>query len=393
MGDISSVSSTPTTLFQPLKLGPITLRNRVVMSALTRNRAVPTNVPNHVMGEYYRQRAKGGAGLIISEGTLVSQQGTEWEHAPGIWNEEQMKAWSKITTAVHEEGGLIYCQLWHVGRLSHPDAPEQRASGEPVYGPSAISARGGKFRFIPGHPGYTTPTEVDDPWKLVALFKTAAVNAKKAGFDGAELHGAMGYLISQFLDNTANLRTDQWGGSVENRSRFGLEVLKAVSEIFGSDRVGIKLSPCGGYNDMGMPLEDTLETFRYFITQADNLKLAYICLVRYDERLDIVIDGEPRSIKHDVIDSYAHYIKNSALFLNAGVSPTEGEQLVASGKVSAIVFGYLWIAHPDLAKRIQHNKPLHPEKTIIHRLYVPAGLEVEEQREGYADYAEEKYDN
>uniref|UniRef100_A0A0W0GEA9 NADH:flavin oxidoreductase/NADH oxidase N-terminal domain-containing protein n=1 Tax=Moniliophthora roreri TaxID=221103 RepID=A0A0W0GEA9_MONRR len=379
---MSSTSSKTSSLFQPLKLGPLTMRNRIVMSALTRSRSVPTNVPNGLNVEYYRQRAKGGAGLIITEGVLVAQQGTEWPHAPGLWNKEHVEGWKKVTNAVHEEGGLIYAQLWHLGRVSHPDAPEQKAAGVPVYGPSAISARGGKFRHLPGQPGYVTPTEIDDPRKLIALFKTAAINAKEAGFDGVELHGANGYLVHQFLDNTANKRTDEWGGSVENRSRFGLEVLKELIGVWGSDRVAVKLSPTGGYNDIGMTLEDTLETFRYFISEADKLNLAYIDLVRYVEMMDPVLDGKKRATKHDVVESYVSYVKNSHLFLNGGIFPEEGATLVSDGKAAAIVFGFLWIGHPDLAKRIQHGKPLHPEKTDFKTLYGIFGGSLEEQRVG-----------
>ncbi|KAK7049824.1 hypothetical protein VNI00_005254 [Paramarasmius palmivorus] len=388
---MSSQAISESSLFQPLKLGPVTLRNRVIMSALTRSRSVPTSVPNDVNVEYYRQRAKGGAGLIVSEGVLVAQQGTEWPHAPGIWSSEHIEGWKKVTKAVHEEGGVIYAQLWHVGRVSHPDAPEQKAAGVPVYAPSAIAARGGKFRFLPGEPGYVTPTEIDDPRKLIALYKTAAINAKEAGFDGVELHGANGYLVHQFLDSTSNKRTDQWGGSVENRSRFGLEVLKELISVWGADRVAIKLNPTGGYNDVGMSLEDTLETFRYFVTEADKLKLAYINLVRYVELMDPTIDGKKRAIPHDIVESYGPYVKNSLLFLNGGIFPDEGAKLVKDGKAAAISFGFLWIGHPDLAKRIQHGKPLHPEKTDFTTLFGVPGGSLEQQKAGYTDYTEEEY--
>ncbi|KAK7043863.1 hypothetical protein VNI00_008029 [Paramarasmius palmivorus] len=385
------MSSTPS-LLKPLTLGPLTLRNRIVMSAMTRNRSVPTNVPNDLNVEHYKQRAKGGAGLIVTEGILITQQGTEWQHAPGIWSDEQVQGWKKVTSAVHEEGGLIYAQLWHLGRVSHPDAPEQKASGQPVYAPSAISARGGKFRFLPGVPGYVTPTEVDDPSKLVALFKAAAVNAKEAGFDGVELHGANGYLVHQFLDNTSNKRTDKWGGSVENRSRFGLEALKALIEVWGPERVGVKLGPTGGYNDMGMTIEDTLETFRYFISEADKLKIAYISLVKYVEALDVVFDGKKRATIHDVLESYSPYIKNSLLIYNGGISPEEGDKLVSGKKVAAVAFGFQWIAQPDFAKRLQHGKPLTPEKTDFSTLYGVVGGKDEEQGRGYIDYPEATYD-
>ncbi|KAJ3502011.1 hypothetical protein NLJ89_g9079 [Agrocybe chaxingu] len=352
----------PNALLTPVQVGSIELKNRVGMSALTRNRA-PETYPTDLIKEYYVQRAS--AGLIVSEGILITRQGTEWPHAPGIWDDKHVAGWKNITDAVHAAGGRMYAQLWHVGRVAHPDAPEQKLAGTPVYAPSAISARGGKFRHIPGTPGYVTPTAIDDPWKIIAQFKHAAINAKKAGFDGVELHGANGYLIAQFLDSTANKRTDEWGGSIENRSRFGLEVLKVLKEVFGPD-VAVKLSPAGGYNDVGMPLQETLDTFSYFITEADKLNLSYIVLVRYTTGFDIEIDGVHRSTKHDVLESYRRLIKNSKVFVNAEVTPELGEKLISEGKVDGIFIGFNYITHPDLVERITHGKPLDNIPDIKH---------------------------
>ncbi|KAF8965455.1 flavoprotein NADH-dependent oxidoreductase [Flammula alnicola] len=310
-------------LFSPIELGNITLKNRIGMSALTRNRAKDT-YPTELMKEYYVQRAVGGAGLIVSEGILITRQGTEWPHAPGIWDDKYVAGWKKITDAVHEAGGKIYAQV--IGRAAHPDAPEQKLAGEPVYAPSAISARGGKFRHIHGAPGYVTPTAIDDPWVIIGI------------------HGGNGFLITQFLDNTCNKRTDQWGGNVENRSRFGLEVLKVLVEVFGRD-VGVKLSPAGGYNDVGH-----LDTYSYFISEADKLSLSYFALMRYAEAFDVSYDGIPRAAKHDVLESYRSYIKNAKIFLNAG--------LVAARKIDGVFIGFNWVSHPDLAKRVLHGKPL-----------------------------------
>ncbi|TFK22453.1 flavo protein NADH-dependent oxidoreductase [Coprinopsis marcescibilis] len=348
---MSSVGS----LFQPLKVGSITIRNRIQMSALTRNRATNT-VPTDLMKEYYVQRARGGAGLIVSEGTLITRQGTEWENAPGIWSPEQVAGWKKITDAVHAEGTHIYAQLWHTGRVSHPDAPQQKLAGTPVYAPSAISARGGKFRFLPGEPGYTKPTAIEDPTVIIEQYRKAAANAKEAGFDGVELHGANGYLISQFLDSNSNERTDQWGGSVVNRARFGLEVLKALKSVYG-ENVAVKVSPAGGYNDVGMALPETLETFRYFISEADHLGLSYFALLRYAPHMDIEIDGKLRATQHDIIDSYRSYIKNSKVFLNGGVGGEEGAKLVEEGKIDGIAVGFNYVTHPDVANRIRDGKP------------------------------------
>jgi len=359
------------------------------MSALTRNRSVPTNVPNSTNLEYYQQRAK-SAGLIITEGILITQQGSEWPHAPGIWNQEQVAAWKKITEAVHKEGGSIYAQLWHLGRVNHPDAPEQKAAGVPVYAPSAISARGGKFRFIPGVPGYVTPTAIDDPTTLLDLFEQAAINAKEAGFDGVELHGANGYLIQQFLDSTSNTRTDSWGGSPAKRSKFGLLALERLIKVFGKDRIGLKVNPAGGYNDMGMPLEETIETYSYFLTEADKLGIVYVDLVRYGDGFDPVIDGKKRATKHDIVDTYASLLKHAKVFSNLGWTGEEAAAAIKDGKVEGVFFGASWINHPDLASRLEYGKPLDNPldvKTLYGKYYAPE----EEQRAGYVDYPFAQY--
>ncbi|KAK2459471.1 hypothetical protein APHAL10511_008505 [Amanita phalloides] len=364
-------------LFSSFQVGDITIKNRIVMSALTRDRA-PGTVPNEVMKEYYAQRSD--AGLIVTEGTLITRQGTEWPHAPGIWDEVQVKEWKKITDAVHASGSYIYVQLWHLGRVSHPEAPEQKSAGvvsadqvdvffadivgvhKPVYAPSAIAARGGKFRFLPCVPGYVTPTELPDPWVIIRQFKQAAENAKAAGFDGVELHGAGGYLIAQFLDTKSNKRTDEWGGSIENRARFGLEVLKAVKEIHGNN-IAVKLLPSGGYND------------------------TYIALLIYVAAWDVTLDGKPVATKRDVVASYRHLIKNAKVFVNGAVLPEEGAELVESGNADAIAFGFNYIIHPDLAKRIQYVKLL--DNTIhASRIY---GAGAKNLKLGYTDYPEADY--
>ncbi|SJL13126.1 related to N-ethylmaleimide reductase [Armillaria ostoyae] len=369
-------------LFQPLKFGPITLKNRIFMSPMTRNRSVPTNVPNGINTEYYRQRAEGGAGLIITEGVLIAQQGSEWQNAPGIWSRDQIRGWKKVTDAVHGEGGIIFAQLWHLGRVNHPDAPEQIALGQPVYAPSPIAARGGKFRFLPGQPGYVTPTAIDDPRTLLAQWKQAAVNAKESGFDGVEIHGANGYLVHQFLDSTSNHRTDEWGGSVQNRARFALEVVKTAVDVWGAERVGIKLNPAGGYNDIGMPIQETLDTFRYLISELDKLGIAYVTLMRYVDAFDTT----RRGTKHDVIDAYSSLLKNPAtrVFGNASFTGEEAARYVEDGKVDGVFFGIPWIANPDFAKRLEKGKT--PEANIDFATpYGRGGLE-EDEKKGYVDY-------
>ncbi|KAF8518704.1 FMN-linked oxidoreductase [Hysterangium stoloniferum] len=366
----------------PLQLGPILLRNRNVMSSLTRSRALPTTVPNDAMVEYYKQRAEGGAGLIVSEGTLITRQGSEWEYAPGIWSDEHVAAWKKITDVVHEAGSHMFVQLWHLGRVGHPDMPEQKAAGTPVWAPSAVSARGGKFRTLPGQPGYVTPTAIPDPRIIVAQFKHAAIKAKEAGFDGVELQGGGGYLVHQFLDNTSNKRTDEWGGSVENRSRFLFEVVKVLIEVWGADRVGVKIQPPGGYNDMGMSLEDTLETYTHAIKGLNEMGVVYVNLLRFTAAYDISFDGKPRATQHDVVESYGSLFKNSKFFLNGGLTPSEAEQLILDGKIDAAVFGIPWIGHPDLQRRIEQGKALDAVLDLKHLYYVP-GVAVSV---GYSDY-------
>ncbi|KAJ3551865.1 hypothetical protein NM688_g4462 [Phlebia brevispora] len=374
----------------PLKVGDLTLRNRVVMASLTRNRSVPDTVPNKYNVEYYTQRAEGGAGLILSEGTLVSPQGSVWPYAPGIWNEEHVAGWRKVTDSVHAAGSLIFCQLWHVGRAAHTEMEQQKKAGKPVPGPSAIAARGGKFRQLPGEPGYVTPTPIQDPWSIVQEFRHAAKMAKKAGFDGVELHSANGYLIHQFLDYNSNQRTDEWGGSIENRCRFGLECLKALIEVWGPGRVGVKLTPCGGFNDVGMPLPDTIATYIYYISKISSFKPAYIQLMRYASNMDQTILSKDsksykRSVPHDVLAIYGPLIKPppavlrdhseeairgsampkapydtqnptpTRLFLNGGVLPSEADKLIEEGSIDGVAFGVLWICNPDLQHRLANG--------------------------------------
>ncbi|PPR07918.1 hypothetical protein CVT24_000898 [Panaeolus cyanescens] len=374
-------------LFEPLQLGDITIKNRITMTAVTRNRA-PDTYPTDLMKEYYVQRAKADAGLLVTEGTLISRQGTEWPLAPGIWDEKHIEGWKKIVDAVHEVGGHIYSQLWHVGRLAHPEAAEQKLAGTPVWAPSAISARGGKFRTIEGQPGYTTPTALPDPRTVIAEFKQAAINAKKAGFDGVELHGANGYIVTQFLDYNANQRTDEWGGSVENRARFGLEVLKELVSVFGRN-VGLKLSPAGGYNDVGMPLEDTIATYSYFITEADKLGIAYVTLVRYSPNSDFMVDGKSRATHHDVFGTFRPFIKNAKVIVNADVTPEEGERLVSEGKADAIAIGFNFITHPDLVKRVRAGYPLDNIPDIPH---LQTKTDSGDFSVGYTDYPFAKLD-
>ncbi|KAK0431022.1 hypothetical protein EV421DRAFT_1912261 [Armillaria borealis] len=256
-------------------------------------------------------------------------------------------------------------------------------------------ARGGQFLFLAGQPGYITPTAIDNPYTLLSQWKQAAVNAKEAGFDGVEIHGAYGYLIHQFLDSTSIERTDEWGGSVQNRVRFTLEVVKIAADIWGAERVGIKLNPVAGYNDIGhvvitsvkkMPLQETLDTFRYLISELDSLGTAYVALVRYAESLDPVIDGTRRGTKQEVLGTYALLVKNPAtkVFANASFTGEEASLYVEDGKVDGVFFGILWVANPDFAKRLEKGETVE-ENVDFMTLAGHGGLESDE-RNGYVGY-------
>ncbi|KAJ7062006.1 hypothetical protein C8F01DRAFT_1368684 [Mycena amicta] len=376
-------------LFQPLQLGDITISNRIGMSAMSRNRADPKRVPSHLMKKYYLQRALGGAGLIVSEATLVSPHGAQFDRCPGIWNAEQVAGWRKITNVVHLAGSKMYCQLWHLGRLSHPDADGN------IFAPSPIGASGEKqcFHYILGDLDFLAPSQIEDPYVFVKQFKDAAINAKAAGFDGVELHAAAGFLVHQFLDMSSNVRSDQWGGSPQNRSRFGIEVLKALVEVFGPN-VAVKLSPAGGFNDAGMPLQETLDTYRYFVAEADKLGLSYITLYRHNAHKDPLVNDQPnpgkrRGTPHDLLASYTPFIQHAKVFLVGGVTPAEAARLVRTDRVAGVFFGIPWLAHPDLAKRIKHGKNLD---NLVAMPYLygddQAGVD---PRLGYTDYPSVTY--
>ncbi|KAF8217552.1 hypothetical protein K438DRAFT_1557823 [Mycena galopus ATCC 62051] len=362
-----------TALFAPLDVGDITIANRIGMSAMTRNRADAGRVPSYAMKKYYLQRALGGAGIIVTEATLISPQESLYDRAPGIWSTDQVAGWRKITNVVHLAGSKIYCQLWHGTILLRHESGFILGQRAPVYGSSPIPAQG--FDFLPATGMFKTgtPTEIPDPAVFVQLFKNAAENAKLAGFDGVELLAANGFLVHQFLDSTSNIRTEKWGGSCENRARFGLEVLKSLVEVFGSN-VSLKVNPAGGCNDLGMPLDDAVETFSYFLSEADKLKLSYITLSRCIPELDPIIEAKKRGTPHDLVATYGKVIKNAKTFVVGGVTPEEAEELVKTGKVDGVFFGMSWVTHPDLAKRIQHGRTLD-NTVVMAQLYDTANVD------------------
>ncbi|GAO51538.1 FMN-linked oxidoreductase [Saitoella complicata NRRL Y-17804] len=367
----------------PLGQGGPTLKNRIIMGSLTRNRNL---VPQQVNIDYYTQRAKGGTGLILTEGTLVAPQGTEWPNAPGIYTEEQTAAWKKVVDSVHKAGGTIFLQLWHVGRVAHPDMPIQKATGKPVPGPSAIAARGGKFRQL-NNAEYVTPHAVENPHDIVMEYSQAAKNAKEAGFDGVELHCANGYLPNQFLETVSNQRTDKYGGSIENRMRFPLEILDEIFKHFNKKQVGIKLSPAGGYNDVGEhTMEELRATYVPFYTKLNEINIAYIQTMRPGFG-DPMYGGVPRSQKElDIFKEFRHLVTGPKFFANYDYSPEEAEQHIQEGKADAVVFGRYMITNPDFAKRVEQGVEFteqgNPEKDVPLWYGFPEG----HPEKGYSDY-------
>jgi N-ethylmaleimide reductase len=355
-------------LLSSLALGPYTLRNRVLMAPLTRTRAGDRNVPREMNVTYYRQRAT--AGLIITEATPVSPYGHGYWGTPGIHTEEQRDGWRRITDAVHEEGGLIFQQLWHVGRISHQDL--QPGSVLPVSA-SAIRPKGNALT-RDGLKPHPTPRALrsDEIPGVIGEFRRGAQLAMEAGFDGVEVHGANGYLPDQFLNSGSNDRTDEWGGPIENRARFLLAVTDAVVNVWGADRVGVRLSPANRHGD----IDDTNrhETYTYAVRELNNRKLAYIHLVspRVDgaEDAETVMDLGPERFRPLVTG-------RTRLIVAGGYRPADAESLVNRGIADAVAFGRLFISNPDLSKRIELDAPLnaYDRKTFYAR-----------GTEGYLDY-------
>ncbi len=335
-------SSTSTNLFSPIKMGPYTLKNRMVMAPMTRDRALaPDNVPQAMNVIYYTQRAS--AGLIITEGSQVSQQGMGYPVTPGIHSKTQVEGWKKITEAVHEKGGLIFLQLWHVGRISHPSY--QPGGGLPV-APSAIKPEGESFTYEGLQP-FVTPRalETDEIPGIVAQFREGAKNALTAGFDGVEIHGANGYLVDQFIRDGTNHRKDQYGGSLENRARFPLAVTDAVIDVWGEDRVGVRLSPGGSFNSMSD--SNPQKTFNFMARQLSMRPLAYLHVV---ETLESVETFDYPALRKNFDGLY---------IANAGYDLKRSEAAIGSGTADLISYAQLFLANPDLPARFKKGTPLN----------------------------------
>ncbi|MBB4010139.1 alkene reductase [Allorhizobium taibaishanense] len=335
---------TSNTLFEPYALGAITLSNRIVMAPLTRNRAGEGFVPGDLNAEYYGQRAS--AGLIITEASQISQQGQGYQDTPGIYTQAQIDGWRKITAAVHEKGGRIVLQLWHVGRISHVDL--QPNGGQPV-APSAIRA-GTKTFVNNGFVDVSEPRalEIDELAGIVNDFRQAAANAIEAGFDGVEVHGANGYLLEQFAKDGANVRTDAYGGSVENRARLMLEVTAAVAKEIGAERTGIRISPVSPAN--GISCSDPQAQYDYIVDHLNALGIAYIHVVEG-------ATGGPRDVAPFDYGSLRRRFSKTYI-ANNGYSLDLATSHLADGKADLIAFGRPFIANPDLVERLQTGAPL-----------------------------------
>ena len=336
-------------LFSPLTLGPLALPNRMVMAPLTRSRAGAGDAPIDLAVTYYTQRAT--AGLIISEASQISAQGKGYPKTPGIFTEAQVAGWRRITDSVHAQGGHMYLQLWHVGRISHPSA---QIDGALPVGPSAIKPAGEIFTET-GLQEFVTPRALDlsEIPGIVQQYVGAARHAKNAGFDGVEVHGANGYLLDQFLRDGTNHRTDQYGGSVENRARLLLEVTEAVAQVWGANRVGVRLSPTSGFNDMHD--SDPAATFGYAARKLGALGLAYLHVV------EPVQDSHPMA--NPAAGKLAPLLREAfggTFMLNGGYNKETGNAAIASGVADLISFGVPFIANPDLVRRYAEDAALNP---------------------------------
>ena len=352
-------------LFAPTKLGSLPLRNRIVMAPMTRSRAVDANTPNDLMAEYYGQRAS--AGLIITEGTSPSPNGTGYPRIPGIWSQAQVAGWRKITDAVHAQGGRIFVQLMHTGRVGHPlNLP----AGAEVLAPSAVAAEGEMYTDAKGLQPHPVPRAMTDTEVRAAVeeYVHASRNAIAAGFDGVELHGANGYLIEQFLSPQTNQRSDAWGGSVEKRQRFALEVAKAVAVAIGGERVGIRLSPYGVNAGM-KPYPEIEETYTTLVPRLASTGMQYVHIVDHSAMGAPTV---PEELKRAL-----HRAWPRTFILAGGFNRATAEAALNEGRGDLIAFGRQFLANPDLVTRLERGLPLNAPDFAT--FYTPG-------TKGYTDY-------
>ncbi len=330
-----------TTVFDPLRLGDYTLANRIVMAPLTRGRAEAGAMPCALMAEYYAARSD--AGLIITEATAISLEGYGWNNAPGIWNDAQVEGWQLITQAVHARGGKIFLQLWHMGRVSHPDF----LNGKLPVAPSAIAAQGmsntpeGKKPFVIPH-----ALKIDEIRATVADYAAAAKRAMDAGFDGVEIHGANGYLIDQFIRDVSNKREDEYGGSIDNRLRFLTDVVGAVVNVIGAGKVGVRLSPQNPFNDMRD--RDPIATFSRAAVLLNSFHLAYLHTLE-------IVPGRPLTAEGERVTPYMRKLYQGVLITNGGYDLDLANAALGAGEAEAIAFGVPFIANADLVARFKNR--------------------------------------
>lgn len=352
-------------LFAPATLGTLTLQNHVVMSPMTRSRATANHIPTPIIADYYGQRAT--AGLIITEGTSPSPNGDGYARTPGLYNTEQVAAWKPVTAAVHGKGGAIFAQLMHAGRTAHI---ANLTNGGEVLAPSAIHQSGQMYTDTEGMQDHTTPRAMtlDEIKTAIEEFVTASQNAIEAGFDGVELHGANGYLIEQFLSPVTNQRTDEYGGSIENRARFTLETAEAVGKAIGFDKVGIRLSPYGAAGDM-VPYADIDETYTYVATQLNALGIVYVHVVDHSALGGTAV---PPHVTEAIRKAFT-----GTLILAGGYDATRAEADLQTRKGDLIGIGRPFIANPDLVERMKTGAELtQPDFSTF---YTPG-------EKGYTDY-------
>lgn len=347
-------------LFTPLPIGSLTIPNRIILAPLTRTRADAGHMPNDLMAEYYSQRASGG--LLITECTMVAPNTSAFINEPGIYNDAQIAAWKKVTAAVHAKGGRIFMQIWHAGRAAHPDMND----GAPTVSSSA-TAIDGEANTPKGKVPQAVPhaLKAEEIPAIVAAYAQGAKNAIAAGFDGVEVHGANGYLIDQFLRDTPNQRSDSYGGPLDNRARFLMEVLTAVTAAVGADKVGLRLSPLNSYNSMKD--SDPLALIGFLADKLNAFKLAYLHVMRADffgvQKADVM--------------TVAREKYKGVLVGNMGYTPDEAQAAVAAGKLDAVAFGTAFLANPDLPARIKTKAVLNaPDSSTF---YTPGA-------KGYTDY-------
>lgn len=347
-------------LFKKINLGNLELKNRIFMAPLTRCRADQNHVPTPIMATYYSQRAS--AGLIIAEATMVTSGNSAFISEPGIYSQEQVQGWKKVTDAVHQKNGKIFLQIWHGGRACHPDLNK----GQQTVAPSAIAIDGeihtpkGKVKHVVPHA--LTPDEIS---KIVQDFEKAAQNAKAAGFDGVEIHGANGYLIDQFLRDGSNQRTDSYGGSVENRARFLLEIVDACLKVFNPNQIGVRTSPLNSFNSMK---DSNPEKLTFHVAQELNKRqIGYLHLMRSDFM----------GIQKGNISEAAREAFKGAIVGNMGYTAQEGHDLITKGLIDAVAFGTPFISNPDLVERIEKGLDLAPSD--VNTYYSPG-------EKGYTDY-------